>query len=81
MLDASLVAALGVVAMAKLTDTQIRAWIKGNTRFEGKSDGGGLYLSYRKTFSTPVWIFRYRFLGKQRKMNVGSYGKVSLAVF
>jgi len=44
--------------MAQLTDAQIRAWIKGDVRFEGKSDGGGLYLSYRKTFSIPIWIFR-----------------------
>lgn len=33
--------------MAKLTDIQIRAWIKAGERFEGRSDGNGLYLRYR----------------------------------
>ncbi len=33
--------------MAKLTDIQIRAWIKAGERFEGRSDGKGLYLRYR----------------------------------
>lgn len=65
--------------MAKLSDIQIKGWINKNERFEGKSDGGGLALSYRKDFSVPVWRFRYRFLGKQRVMNIGNYGQVSLA--
>ncbi|ECK6865812.1 hypothetical protein FSD44_14600 [Salmonella enterica] len=30
--------------MGKLTDKQIRAWIKAGERFEGRSDGNGLYL-------------------------------------
>jgi len=38
-----------------------------------------LYLSYRKTFAIPVFIFRYRFSGKQQKMKIGSYGDMSLA--
>jgi hypothetical protein len=32
--------------MGKLTDMQIKAWIKAGERFEGRSDGDGLYLSY-----------------------------------
>ncbi len=65
--------------MANLSDIQIKSWIKNKVHFEGKSDGGGLYLSYRKTFTTPVFIFRYRFSGKQQKMKIGSYGDMSLA--
>jgi len=65
--------------MAKLTSIQIKNWIKNNVRFEGKSDGNGLYLSYRKSFSVPVFKFRYRLSGKQRVMNIGSYGTISLA--
>jgi integrase len=65
--------------MAKLSDIQIKSWISKGERFEGKSDGDGLVLSYRKEFAVPVWRFRYRFSGKQRVMNIGTYGQVSLA--
>jgi hypothetical protein len=34
--------------MPKLTDMQIRAWIKSGERFEGRADGDGLYLRFRK---------------------------------
>lgn len=65
--------------MPKLTDAQIRAWIKAGVRFEGKSDGNGLYLSYRENYQTPVWRFRYKFSGKPRTMLIGSYAELSLA--
>ncbi|MSP27077.1 MAG: site-specific integrase [Methylococcales bacterium] len=65
--------------MANLSDSQIKSWIKNNDRFEGKADGNGLYLSYRKDFITPRWNFRYRFAGKQRIMTIGLYGQLSLA--
>lgn len=65
--------------MAKLTDMQIRAWIKAGERFEGKSDGDGLYLSYRENYATPIWRFRYKFVGKRRVMVIGTYAELSLA--
>ncbi len=65
--------------MGNLNDMQIRAWIRASERFEGRSDGEGLYLRFRETDSAPVWRFRYRFAGKQRVMNVGSYSTLSLA--
>ncbi len=65
--------------MAKLSDIQIKSWISKGERFEGKGDGDGLVLSYRKDFSVPVWRFRYRFSGKQRVMNIGTYGQLSLS--
>ena len=65
--------------MPKLTDAQIRAWIKAGERFEGKSDGNGLYLSYRENYQTPVWRFRYKFSGKARAMLIGSYAELSLS--
>lgn len=65
--------------MAKLNDLQIKNWISKGERFEGKGDGDGLVLSYRKDFAVPLWRFRYRFAGKQRVMNIGTYGQVSLA--
>lgn len=54
--------------MPKLTDIQIRAWIKSGEHFDGRSDGGGLYLCFPKNYAIPFWRFRYRFAGKQRAM-------------
>lgn len=65
--------------MGKLNDMQIRGWIKAGERFEGRSDGDGLYLRFRETDSVPVWRFRYRLAGKQRVMHIGSYSTLSLA--
>ena len=65
--------------MGKLTDIQIKAWIKADERFEGKADGDGLYLSYRATFNIPRWKFRYKFAGTARSMWIGSYAELSLA--
>ncbi|OHX16205.1 integrase [Chromobacterium amazonense] len=65
--------------MAKLTDMQIKAWIKAGERFEGRADGDGLYLVYRENYAIPVWRFRYKFAGKPRVMVIGTYADLSLA--
>lgn len=65
--------------MGKLTDVQIRNWIKAGERFGMRGDGGGLYLCYRENYAVPVWRFRYRFAGKARVMVLGSYRELSLA--
>lgn len=65
--------------MAKLTDIQIKAWIKKGEYFEGRADEGGLYLCYRKEMASPMWRFRYRLAGKQRQMFLGSYKDMPLA--
>jgi len=65
--------------MAKLTDIQIKAWINNGEHFEGRADGGGLYLCYRKEMAAPMWRYRYRLAGKQRQMFIGSYKDLSLA--
>lgn len=65
--------------MGKLTDIQIRAWIKNGEHFEGRSDGDGLYLSFPENYSSPMWRFRYRFAGKQRIMNMGSFASLPLS--
>lgn len=62
-----------------MTDKAIQAWVKKGERFEGRADGGGLYLSYRENFKTPVWRFRYRLAGKARVMVLGSYADLPLA--
>lgn len=43
-----------VFAMPKLTDMQIRAWIKAGDRFDGKADGNGLYICYPKNYTVPL---------------------------
>lgn len=65
--------------MSKLTDMQIRAWIKAGEHFEGRGDGDGLVLRYPEDCATPIWRFRYRFSGKARVMDLGSYAVLSLA--
>ena len=65
--------------MAGLSDIEIRSWIKNDVRFESKADGNGLSLCYRKELKTPIWRFRYRFVGKQRVVNLGNYKQLSLA--
>lgn len=65
--------------MGKLSDIQIKSWIQRDERFEGRGDGDGLYLRFRKADATPNWLFRYRLAGKPRVLNIGSYRTVSLA--
>lgn len=43
--------------MAKLTDMEIRNWIKAGERFEGRSVGEGLYLRFRAIDRIPTWRF------------------------
>ncbi len=65
--------------MGKMTDLDIRNWIKVGERFVGRGDGDGLYLCFPKGYAIPVWKFRYRFAGKARILNIGSYRDLSLA--
>lgn len=65
--------------MPKLTDMQIRAWIKNGERFDGRADGNGLYLCFPKSYSSPFWRFRYKFAGKARAMVIGSYADITLS--
>lgn len=65
--------------MGKLTDMEIRSWIKSGERFEQRSDGDGLYICFRENYAIPVWKLRYRIAGKARILNMGSYRNVSLA--
>lgn len=65
--------------MGKLTDLQIRDWIRSGERFEQKGDGDGLTLRFRQADAVPNWMFRYRLDGKQRIVALGSYKVLSLA--
>lgn len=68
-----------VQRMGKLTDVAIRAWIKVDERFEGRGDGDGLTLRFRKADAVPRWLFRYRVAGRARVLDLGSYRTLSLA--
>jgi len=57
----------------RLEDRQIKSWIRSGERFEGRSDGDGLYLSYRESFAVPVWRFRYKLKGATRWVTMGNY--------
>ncbi|MBI4996160.1 MAG: tyrosine-type recombinase/integrase [Rhodocyclales bacterium] len=65
--------------MGKLSDVQIRAWMRAGERFEGRADGGGLVLRYRGGDALPSWRFRYSIGGEPRVMHLGNYGELSLA--
>lgn len=65
--------------MGRLTDVAIRAWIRSGERFEGRSDDDGLVLTWREKRTAPSWQLRYRFAGKPRVMEIGSYSDLTLA--
>lgn len=65
--------------MGKMTDVQIREWIRRGERFEGRGDGDGLVLRYRPADASPRWVFRYRIGGKARVLDMGTYAALSLA--
>ena len=49
-------------------------------RFEGRSDGDGLVLAWRKDTNSPNWKIRYRFAGKRRVMHLASYCDLTLSI-
>jgi integrase len=65
--------------MGKLTDLDIRNWMRSGERFEQRGDGDGVYLCFPARFAVPVWKLRYRFAGKPRTVNLGSYRDLSIA--
>lgn len=63
--------------MGKLTDLQIRNWIKAGTPV-AKADGGGLTFTLSPK-GTAAWVLRYRFGGKGRELTIGRYPDITLA--
>jgi hypothetical protein len=63
--------------MAKLTDIQLRAWVRAGKPVPGKADGGGLTFTLSKS-GTASWTLRYRIGGKQRELTLGNYPDLSL---
>ena len=53
----------------KLSDRQLRAWIKAGVPV-AKSDGGGLTFTLSAA-GTAAWVLRYRHGGKGRELTRG----------
>lgn len=64
--------------MGKLTDTQLKAWVRAGKPIAGKSDGGGLTFTMSKA-GTAAWVLRYRHSGRPREYSIGRYPDTSLA--
>lgn len=62
--------------MGKLTDVQIRAWIKAG-KTVAKADGDGLTFTL-SAGGTAAWILRYRYGGKGRELTLGRYPEITL---
>lgn len=63
--------------MAKLTDMQIRKFIKDGTPI-AKSDGDGLTFTLSKN-GTTAWILRYRHGGRPKELTIGRYPDITLS--
>lgn len=61
----------------KLTDTAIRR-LKPGTRSAKIFDGGGLYLEVTPS-GARYWRLKYRYAGKEKKLALGVYPRVTLA--
>ncbi len=64
--------------MSALTDLAIRKAAPGD-RPRKMADGGGLYLEIRPT-GAKWWRLKYRHGGKEKRISLGVYPEVSLAM-
>ena len=60
----------------KLSDQQIRRWIKAGAP-TAKADGGGLTFTLSAA-GTAAWVLRYRHGGKPRELTLGQYPDLTL---
>ena len=63
--------------MGKLSDVQLRAWIRDGKAIAGKSDGDGLTFTLSAQ-GTATWTLRYRIAGRARELTLGRYPDLSL---
>ena len=61
----------------KLTDLQIRHWVKAGVPL-AKADGGGLTFTLSAGGSAG-WIVRYSFGGRRRELTIDRYPDIGLA--
>jgi len=67
--------------MGKITDVQIRNWIKAGKPVAGKSDGDGLTFTMsakQAAEKSGSWVLRYRIGGKQREKTLGRFPDIGL---
>jgi integrase len=64
--------------MGKLSDVQLKAWVREGERIAGKSDGDGLTFTLSAQ-GTATWTLRYRIAGRARELTLGRYPDLSLA--
>jgi integrase len=63
--------------MGKLSDVQLKAWVRDGARIAGKSDGDGLTFTLSAQ-GTATWTLRYRITGRARELTLGRYPDLSL---
>lgn len=63
--------------MGKLSDVQIRAWIKAGVPL-AISDGDGLTFTLSKA-GTAAWVLRYRIGGRAKELSLGRYPDLTLS--
>lgn len=63
--------------MAKLTDAQLREWVRAGKSIAGKSDGDGLTFTLSAN-GAASWTLRYRLGGRLRELTLGRYPDISL---
>lgn len=64
--------------MGKLSDVQLKAWIKDGKLIAGKSDGDGLTFTLSAK-GVAAWTLRYRIGGRARELTLGRYPDLTLA--
>lgn len=64
--------------MGRLSDVQIRQFVKAGKPISGKSDGDGLTFTLSAA-GTAAWVLRYRFGGRQKELTLGNYPDLTLA--
>jgi hypothetical protein len=67
------------MATDKLTDTAIRKATPGE-KLAKLSDGGGLYVELHPN-GARYWRLKYRIAGVEKRLSLGVYPEVSLALF
>lgn len=65
------------IEMGKLSDVQLKAWVRDGARIAGKSDGDGLTFTLSSQ-GTATWTLRYRIAGRARELTLGRYPDLSL---
>lgn len=58
--------------VGKLSDVQLRHWVKAGKPITGAADGDGLTFTLSAK-GAARWVFRFRYGAKQRELTLGRY--------